>query len=135
MAEAAQAPRKRPLSPHLQVYSMTLSMIMSGVHRITGLCLVAGMILLAWWLLAAATGQNAYGTFEAFATSWLGRLVLFGFSWAALHHLIGGLRYLVWDLGIWIENEEREWLIRANIVASIVCTILLWVILFLSGMR
>jgi succinate dehydrogenase / fumarate reductase cytochrome b subunit len=135
MAEAAQAPRKRPLSPHLQVYSMTLSMIMSGVHRITGLCLVAGMILLAWWLLAAATGQNAYGTFEAFATSWLGRVVLFGFSWAALHHLIGGLRYLVWDLGIWIENEEREWLIRANIVASIVCTILLWVILFLSGMR
>jgi len=135
MADAAQAPRKRPLSPHLQVYRLTLSMIMSGVHRITGLSLVAGMILLTWWLLAAAVGQNAYGTFEAFATSWLGRLILFGFSWAALHHLIGGLRYLVWDLGIWVENEEREWLIRANIVASIVCTILLWVILFLSGMR
>ena len=135
MAEAAQAQSKRPLSPHLQVYRLTLSMIMSGVHRITGLSLVAGMVMLTWWLLAAAAGQNAYATFEAFSTHWFGRLVLFGFSWAALHHLIGGLRYLVWDLGIWIENEEREWLIRANIVASIVCTVLLWVILFVSGMK
>jgi len=135
MAEAAQAQSKRPLSPHLQVYRLTLSMIMSGLHRITGLCLAAGMVLLTWWLLAAAAGQNHYGTFETFATSWIGRLILFGFSWAALHHLIGGLRYLVWDHGIWIENEEREWLILANIVGSIACTILLWVILFLSGMR
>ena len=134
MAEA-QAPSKRPLSPHLQVYRLTLSMIMSGLHRITGLALCAGMIMLTWWLLAAAAGQNAYGTFEAFETSWIGRLILLGFSWAALHHLIGGLRYLVWDLGIWIENDEREWLIRANIVASIVCTVLLWTILVLSGMR
>lgn len=134
MAEA-QAPSKRPLSPHLQVYRLTLSMIMSGLHRITGLALCVGMIMLTWWLLAAAAGQNAYGTFEAFETSWIGRLILLGFSWAALHHLIGGLRYLVWDLGIWIENDEREWLIRANIVASIVCTVLLWTILVLSGMR
>ena len=135
MADAAQAPSKRPLSPHLQVYRLTLSMIMSGLHRITGLCLVAGMVLLTWWLLAAAAGQNHYGAFEAFATSWIGRLILFGFSWAALHHLIGGLRYLLWDLGIWIENEERERLILANIVGSIVCTVLLWVVLVLSGMR
>ncbi len=135
MADAVQAPRKRPLSPHLQVYRLTLSMIMSGLHRITGLCLVAGMVLLTWWLLAAAAGQNAYATFEAFSTHWFGRLILLGFSWAALHHLLGGLRYLLWDLSIWIENEEREWLIRANIIGSIACTVLLWVVLFLSGMR
>jgi succinate dehydrogenase / fumarate reductase cytochrome b subunit len=134
MAEA-QAPSKRPLSPHLQVYRLTLSMIMSGLHRITGLALCAGMVMVTWWLLAAAAGQNAYGTFEAFSTSWFGRLILFGFSWALLHHLIGGLRYLVWDLGIWIDNDEREWLILANIVGSIVATALLWVILVLSGLR
>jgi succinate dehydrogenase / fumarate reductase, cytochrome b subunit len=134
MAEA-QAPSKRPLSPHLQVYRLTLSMLMSGLHRITGLALCAGMIVVAWWLLAAAAGQNAYGTFEAFETSWIGRLILFGFSWAVLHHLLGGIRYLLWDLGIWIDNEEREWLIRANIIGSILCTVLLWVVLFLSGMR
>jgi len=135
MADAAQAPSKRPISPHLGIYRLTLSMVMSGLHRITGLALVAGMVVMTWWLLAAAAGQNAYGTFEAFETSWIGRLILFGFSWAVLHHLLGGLRYLVWDLGIWMESDEREWLILANIVGSIALTVLLWVILFFSGMR
>jgi succinate dehydrogenase / fumarate reductase cytochrome b subunit len=134
MAEA-RAPVQRPLSPHLQVYRLTLSMFMSGLHRITGLALCAGMIMLAWWLLAAAVGQNAYGTFEAFATHWTGRLVLFGFSWSLLHHLIGGLRYLIWDLGYGLGNEEREWLVRANIVGSIGFTVLFWVVLVMSGLR
>jgi len=134
MAET-RAPVARPLSPHLQIYRLTLSMVMSGLHRITGLCLVAGMVLLTWWLLAAAAGQNAYGTFEGFATNWLGRLILLGFSWALLHHLIGGLRYLIWDLGYGLEPAEREWLVRANIIGSILATILLWAILIMSGLR
>ncbi len=134
MAET-QAPVQRPLSPHLQIYRLTLSMVMSGLHRITGLCLCAGMVLLTWWLLAAAAGQNAYGTFEGFASSWIGRLILLGFSWSLLHHLIGGLRYLVWDLGYGLEPAEREWLVRANIIGSILATILLWAILIISGMR
>ena len=134
MAET-EAPVQRPLSPHLQIYRLTLSMVMSGLHRITGLSLVGGMILLTWWLLAAAAGQNAYGTFEGFASSWLGRLILFGFSWALLHHLIGGLRYLIWDLGYGMEPAEREWLVRANIIGSILATVVLWAILIMSGMR
>ena len=134
MAET-QAPVQRPLSPHLQIYSLTLSMVMSGLHRITGLALCAGMVLLTWCLLAAAAGQNAYGTFEGFASSWLGRLILLGFSWSLLHHLIGGLRYLIWDLGYGMEPAEREWLVRANIIGSILATIVLWAILILSGMR
>ncbi len=134
MAET-QAPVQRPLSPHLQIYRLTLSMVMSGLHRITGLCLVAGMLLVTWWLLAAASGQNAYGTFEAFASNWLGRLILFGFSWALLHHLIGGLRYLIWDLGYGLKSEEREWLVRANIIGSILVTVLLWAILIIFGTR
>jgi succinate dehydrogenase / fumarate reductase, cytochrome b subunit len=134
MAEM-QAPVQRPLSPHLQIYRLTLSMLMSGLHRITGLALCAGMVVLAWWLLAAAAGQNAYGTFEAFETSWIGRLILFGFSWSLLHHLLGGLRYLIWDLGYGMEPAEREWLVRANIIGSILLTVLLWVILWVSGMR
>lgn len=134
MAET-QAPVQRPLSPHLQIYRLTLSMLMSGLHRITGLALCAGMVVLAWWLLAAAAGQNAYGTFEAFETSWIGRLILFGFSWSLLHHLLGGLRYLIWDLGYGMEPAEREWLVRANIIGSILLTVLLWVILWVSGMR
>lgn len=135
MAEAAQAPSKRPLSPHIGIYRLTLSMLMSGLHRITGLAMVAGMIVVTWWLLAAAAGRNAYGTFEAFEASWIGRLILFGFSWAILHHVLGGIRYLIWDLGIWVDNDGREWLVRANIIGSILCTILLWVILVLAGMQ
>ena len=135
MADAAQAPSKRPISPHLGIYRLTLSMVMSGLHRITGLALVVGMVVMTWWLLAAAAGQYAYGTFEAFESCWIGRLILFGFSWAVLHHLLGGLRYLVWDLGIWMENDERERLILANIIGSIALTVLLWLILFFSGMR
>lgn len=134
MAET-QAPVQRPLSPHLQIYRLSLSMLMSGLHRITGLALCAGMIVVTWWLLAAASGQNAYGTFVAFETSWIGRIILFGFSWALLHHLIGGLRYLIWDLGYGLEPAEREWLVRANIIGSIVATVVLWVVLALSGMR
>lgn len=134
MAEM-QAPVQRPLSPHLQIYRLSLSMLMSGLHRITGLALCAGMVVLAWWLLAAAAGQNAYGTFEAFETSWIGRIILFGFSWSLLHHLLGGLRYLIWDLGYGMEPAEREWLVRANIIGSILLTVLLWVILWVSGMR
>ena len=134
MAEAP-APVQRPLSPHLQIYRLTLSMMMSGLHRITGLGLAAGMVMLTWWLLAAAAGQNAYGTFEGFATSWIGRLIMFGFSWALLHHLLGGLRYLLWDLGYGMGPEEREWLVRANIIGSLVFTVLFWILLVMSGLR
>jgi len=134
MAEAP-APIQRPLSPHLQIYRLTLSMMMSGLHRITGLGLAAGMMMVTWWLLAAAAGQNAYGTFEGFATSWIGRLIMFGFSWALLHHLLGGLRYLLWDLGYGMGPEEREWLVRANIIGSLVFTVLFWILLVMSGLR
>ena len=134
MAEA-QAPVKRPVSPHLQIYRLTLSMVMSGLHRITGLALCAGMVMLTWWLLAAAAGQNAYGTFEGFASSWIGKLILFGFSWALLHHMVGGLRYMIWDLGYGLGPEEREWLVRANIIGSIALTVLLWAVLMIFGMR
>ena len=131
----AKAPIQRPLSPHLQIYRFSLSMAMSIVHRITGLGLCAGMVMLTWWLLAAASGQNAYGVFEAFATSWIGRFILFCFSWALLHHLIGGLRYFIWDLGYGLGPEEREWLVAANLIGSIAATVLLWGLLIVFGLR
>ena len=131
----AKAPVQRPLSPHLQIYRFSLSMAMSIVHRITGLGLCAGMVMLTWWLLAAASGQTAYGVFEVFATSWIGRFILFCFSWALLHHLIGGLRYFIWDLGYGLGPEEREWLVAANLIGSIAATVLLWGLLIVFGLR
>ena len=136
MAEA-KAPIARPLSPHLQIYRLTLTMAMSIVHRITGAALYVGTLLLAWWLIAAASGPTAYATFQTVASSLLGRVVLFGYTWALIHHMLGGIRYLIWDTGHGFAPSEREWLVRANLAGSIVLTILLWVVggLLMGGLR
>ena len=118
----------RPISPHLQIYRPMLTMMMSIVHRITGAALYFGMVLLAWWLLAAASGPNAYANFEAIAGSIIGQIVLFGFTWALLHHALGGIRHLIWDTGRGFGPNEREWLAAANIIGSIAITIVLWVV-------
>src|SRR6266852_400450 len=129
-----KAPAQRPLSPHLQIYRPMLSMMMSIAHRLTGMALYAGTLLLAWWLLAAAAGQNAYNTFQAFAGSWIGQLILFGFTWAMIHHMLGGIRHFIWDLGYGFGPEEREWLVRATLIGSIGLTVLLWVVFVMGGL-
>lgn len=128
-----RVPFERPLSPHLQIYRLTTSMVMSGAHRITGMALCFGMLLLAWWLMAAASGPNAYAKFQAAAGSWIGWLVLLGFTWSLLHHALGGVRHLIWDLGYGFEPNEREWLARATLIGSIALTILVWAIGYMAA--
>jgi succinate dehydrogenase / fumarate reductase cytochrome b subunit len=106
-------------------------MVMSIVHRITGGALYFGMLLLAWWLLAAATGPNAYANVEWFMGSFIGRLVLFGYTWALLHHMLGGIRHLIWDTGRGFEPAEREVLTLATLIGSITLTFILWVVGYL----
>ncbi len=136
MAEA-KAPAERPLSPHLQIYRPMLTMMMSIVHRISGAALYFGMLLLAWWLISAAAGPNAYAKVEAFMGSIAGRLVLFGYTWALIHHMLGGIRHLIWDMGRGFGPQEREWLAAATLVGSVGLTIALWVIgyLLMGGPR
>lgn len=124
--------KARPLSPHLQVYRLTLTMTMSIVHRITGAALYFGILLVAWWLLAAGSGPNAYAIFEGFIGSLIGRLVLFGYTWALLHHALGGLRHLIWDMGRGFEPTEREMLTLATLVGSIGLTLVLWIVGYLA---
>jgi len=131
-AGATAAQRSRPLSPHLQIYRPMLTMMMSIVHRITGGALYFGTLLLAWWLIAAAAGPNAYANFEAFIGSFIGRVILFGYTWALLHHMLGGIRHLIWDTLHGFEPAEREWLTVASLVGSIVLTIVVWVIGYLA---
>ncbi len=132
-AGSTAAPRRpRPLSPHIQIYRFMLTYVMSGFHRISGFFLYFGMLLIAWWLIAVAAGPNAYGNFEWFMGSWIGRLVLLGYSWALLHHILGGIRHLIWDMGSGFEPAEREFLALATIVGSIVLTIVVWVIGYLA---
>jgi succinate dehydrogenase / fumarate reductase cytochrome b subunit len=134
---ATKAPAPRPLSPHLQIYRWPMPMMMSIAHRITGAGLYAGTLLVAWWLVAAASGPNAYATFGTFINSWFGRLILFGYTWAILHHMLGGLRHLIWDYGRGFGAQEREALALATLVGSVGLTLALWAVgyLLIGGPR
>jgi len=123
-------PAARPLSPHLQIYRPMLTMMMSILHRITGSALYVGILLLIWWLVAAARSDQSFDTAQTFFGHWIGRIVLFGFSWALIHHALGGLRHLLWDTGRGFDLKTVEWLARANLIGSIALTILLWVIAY-----
>ena len=117
----------RPLSPHLQTYRWTLTMAMSIFHRATGVALYFGTILLAWWLTAVASGPGAYSIFSSFIGSWFGRLVLFAYTWALMHHLLSGIRHFVWDLGYGFTPAKANTLAWANIAGSIILTLLIWI--------
>ena len=124
----ANAPMKEwPLSPHLSVYKPMLTMMMSIVHRITGVGLYFGMALFVWWLFSASYSEEYFDFVQDFIGSWLGRLVLFGFTWALVHHALGGLRHLIWDTGRGFDLKLIEVLAKANLVGSTVLTILIWV--------
>ena len=123
--------KHRPLSPHLQIYRPMLTMMMSIVHRITGAALYFGILLLVWWLTAAAAGPNAYADVQWFMQTLAGRLILFGYTWALIHHMLGGIKHLIWDLGYGFGPVEREWLTVATLVGSIGFTVLIWIVGYL----
>jgi succinate dehydrogenase / fumarate reductase cytochrome b subunit len=138
MVEAKTSGLKdRPLSPHLQIYRPMLTMMMSIVHRLTGGALYFGTLLLAWWLIAAAAGPNAYASVQWFMETWFGRLILLCYTWALIHHMLGGIRHLIWDTGRGFGPAEREWLTVATLVGSIGFTIVLWIVgyLIMGGIR
>ena len=120
------AARPRPLSPHLGIYRFTLTMAMSIAHRITGIGLYVGVLLLAWFLIAASMDASAFGAFSAFIRSILGRLILFGFSWSLFHHLLGGIRHLIWDAGYGLDDPLREYMALATLVGGFLLTMLVW---------
>ncbi|WP_169566206.1 succinate dehydrogenase, cytochrome b556 subunit [Sneathiella limimaris] len=124
---------ERPLSPHLQIYKPQITMVTSITHRITGVALGVGTLLLAWWLIAAATGPEAFDTVSAFLTSWFGRLVMFGFTWALFYHLCNGIRHLFWDAGKGFELPTMRKTGMAAIICSVVLTLLTWAIAYGMG--
>ncbi len=91
--------KQRPLSPHLQVYRPQLTSVTSILHRATGAGLSVGLVFFTWWLVAAASGPEAYGVFTSFCGSLLGIALLFGWSLAFYYHLANGIRHLIWDSG------------------------------------
>ncbi len=117
----------RPLSPHLQVYRPQFTSMLSILHRLTGVILAFGTLLLVWWLIAAATGPEAYDTVQGFIGSIIGRLLLLGWTFALFYHLANGIRHLAWDTGRGFELAtaySSGWLV---VIASVVLTIASWV--------
>ena len=123
----------RPLSPHLQVYRLTMTFVMSGFHRVTGFVLYFGMLIPVAWLLAAAAGPDWYEFVNGLLGTILGRLVLFGYTWGLIHHMLGGVRHLIWDTGRGLEPESIEILARATIICSVGLTAAVWGAAFALG--
>ncbi|MBU3889063.1 succinate dehydrogenase, cytochrome b556 subunit [Methylosinus sporium] len=123
----------RPLSPHLSVYKLIFTMMMSIAHRITGAALYAGALLLAVYLLGLALGPSAFGAVSWIVDSFVGRLFMLLFSWALFHHLLGGVRHAIWDRGLYLDRDGRELLAKATLGGGLVLTALLWIASSLLG--
>lgn len=91
--------RERPLSPHLQIYRWRLTMLLSILHRATGVSLAIGTMMVVWMLLSAASGEEAFNCFAQFSSSVLGQLMLFGWTVALFYHMANGVRHFFWDIG------------------------------------
>jgi len=121
------AARPRPLSPHLQVYRLPLVAVMSFTHRITGVGLAVGTILLAIWLGGGAYSPGAYAAVSGFLGSWLGYLLLFAWSVALYFHLCNGIRHLFWDIGRGFALADAH---RANgivLAGTVALTAVTWI--------
>jgi succinate dehydrogenase / fumarate reductase cytochrome b subunit len=116
----------RPLSPHLQIYSPLINMVMSILHRITGAALYFGTLIAAWVLVAAASGPDYFAFVTGLLATWPGQLILFGYTWALLHHLVGGIRHFIWDTGRGFDLATIDLLSWGTIAVSGAATVLIW---------
>ena len=117
----------RPLSPHLSIFRPYINMVMSIIHRITGAANYFGSLLLAVWLISAAAGESEFNAVSSILASPLGLIVLFGFTWSVMHHMLGGIRHFIWDTGHGFELPTVRLLSWGTLLGSITLTGLIWV--------
>lgn len=125
-AGSGQGADARPLSPHLQIYSPLINMMMSILHRITGAALYFGTIIMVAWLLAAATGRGNYELLTGLIASPIGLVVMAGYTWALVHHALGGIRHLIWDTGRAFDIGTVNVMSWLTIVGSLAITGGIW---------
>ncbi|MDD9841093.1 MAG: succinate dehydrogenase, cytochrome b556 subunit [Alphaproteobacteria bacterium] len=113
---------QRPLSPHIQIYRWTLTMALSILHRATGLALYAGTLLFVAWLVAVALGETHYVRAQMLAHSWYGVVILLLYVWALFHHMCGGIRHFIWDMGYGFKLRHVEWLAWFSVFMPFVLT-------------
>jgi succinate dehydrogenase / fumarate reductase cytochrome b subunit len=123
----------RPLSPHLSIWKWRVHMLVSILHRATGNAMAFGAVLLfLWWLIAAATGPEAYALFMDVATGWFGVLVGVGFTWVFFQHMMTGIRHLVMDTGQAFDLATSKSFATLTMVGSVVLTVLTWGIILMT---
>ncbi len=121
---------KRPLSPHLSIYKPIPTMVTSILHRITGVALYLGTLLVAWWLIAAATSPAYFDFVSMIFGSLIGKIILFGFTWALMLHMLGGIKHLIWDTGRLIDKGTSTKLAYASLFLASALSVLIWAFAF-----
>lgn len=120
------ASSNRPLSPHLQVYRLPLTGLVSITHRATGVFLTLGTLVLVCWLMGAASGAESFAAVQGFISSGFGLLILFGWTFSLFFHLCHGVRHLIWDAGETFDKATMDQYAMIEIAVSVVLTLFLW---------
>lgn len=128
------SPQDRPLSPFLTIYRPEVTSVFSIIHRLSGVAIALGSVVLAWWLLAAAVGPDYFEFVRGVFATLPGRLVLFGLVGCMVYHSLNGIRHLIWDAGGMFEKSQVMWSAWLMFLASIALTLLLWYSVFGAGM-
>lgn len=129
-ADGVQRVAERPLSPHLSIYRPIVTMVMSILHRVTGIMNLAGVVLVLAYLLALAAGPESYAYASELYGSWIARIVLVAFTWSLMHHMLGGVRHAIWDVGRGF-GTVRYTLSWMTLAGSILLTAILWFLIVL----
>jgi len=119
---------ERPMSPHLQVYRISFTMMMSMMHRISGFILYLGSFLFLLWYLSIFFGEEAYNFLNYLFSFIIIKIALFLYTWVFFHHLFGGIRHFIWDFGFGFELNSIEWLARLTAIFSFTSASLLWLL-------
>jgi succinate dehydrogenase / fumarate reductase, cytochrome b subunit len=122
-----------PLSPHIQIFRWYFTMALSIAHRASGIANSVMLLLLSWWLLALASGPEAFGTVRGLVDSWFGTLVLFGYTPVLFYHMGNGVRHLVWDVGYGFDPEVARQSGIAVLIFAGVMTVVVWLVVALAG--
>jgi succinate dehydrogenase / fumarate reductase, cytochrome b subunit len=118
----------RPMSPHLQVYRWPITMATSILHRVSGCAVGVGTLLMTWWLVAAATSDQAFDTVQWFIGSPVGLFCLFGWTVTLMYHFFNGIRHLGWDVGLGFEKQQYTFSSWAVLIATGVSSLLIWAV-------
>jgi succinate dehydrogenase / fumarate reductase cytochrome b subunit len=122
-----------PLSPHLQVYRFPLTVILSITHRITGVFLAVGVLLLLYVLMAAAAGPQSFHSAHMLVSSWIGQVLLLLWTFALYFHFCNGIRHLLWDVGYGFDKQVVDKTAVIVIVATILLTVVTWLVAIAAG--